>query len=160
MSAELLFVIFLAAGISAGLTGMLFKPGAWYNTLIKPSFTPPNWVFPVVWTSIYILSAAAAARVAGVGQDGLMLEPKTGLALALWALQIALNTLWTPVFFAAHRMGLGMAVLAALWLVVAVMMVVFFSLDLIAGVLLVPYLAWLSLAAALNWRVWRDNPKA
>lgn len=159
MSAELLFVIFLAAGVSAGLTGVLFKPGVWYNGLIKPSFTPPNWVFPVVWTSIYILSAAAAARVAGVAQSGVMLEPATGLALALWALQIALNTLWTPVFFAAHRMGLGMGVLAALWLVVAAMIVVFFSLDLIAGVLLLPYLAWLSLAAALNWRVWRDNPK-
>lgn len=145
-----LFVIFLLANTAAAATGFVFKPGTWYQGLRKPAFTPPNWAFPVVWTSLYILSALAAARVA-------VLNEAAGLALALWALQVALNTLWTPVFFGAHRLGAGMAILAALWLVVAAMVPVFWRLDALAGAALVPYLLWLTLAGLLNWRVWRDN---
>ena len=140
---------FLIACGAAAATGVLFKPGAWYRGLTKPSFTPPNWVFPVAWTTIYILLALAGARLAVL--------PGAELAMALWAAQIALNTLWTPVFFGAHRMGLGMAVMAVLWLVVAALVVTAFRLDLWAGVMLLPYLVWLCIAAALNWRIWRDN---
>lgn len=143
------FALFLIASAAAAATGIIFKPGEWYVGLTKPGFTPPNWVFPVAWTYLYVSVAYAAARVAGV--EGAQ------IALALFAVQIALNTLWTPVFFGAHRLGLGMAVLACLWVAVAAMMLAFFQLDLIAGLLVIPYLAWLSLAAALNFRVWRDN---
>ena len=72
-------------------------------------------------------------------------------------LQIALNTLWTPVFFGAHRMGLGAAILLLLWLTVATMLWQFWRLDGWAALMILPYLAWLSLAAALNVRIWRDN---
>ena len=147
----LLFVIFLLANTAAAATGIIFKPGAWYDGLRKPGFTPPKWAFPVVWTSLYVLSALAAARLA--------MLPGAGVALALWALQVALNTLWTPVFFGARRMGAGMAILAALWLTVAALIVVAWRLDLWAGAMLTPYLVWLTLAGALNWRVWRDNPQ-
>ena len=75
----------------------------------------------------------------------------------LWALQIALNTLWTPVFFGAHRMAAGMLVIALLWLVLAISSVVFLRTDLVAGLLILPYFAWIGLASALNWRIWRDN---
>lgn len=143
------FALFLIASAAAAATGIIFKPGEWYVGLTKPGFTPPNWVFPVAWTYLYVSVAYAAARVAGV--EGAQ------IALALFAVQIALNTLWTPVFFGAHRLGLGMAVLACLWVAVAAMMLAFFQLDLIAGLLVIPYLAWLSLAGALNFRVWRDN---
>lgn len=144
-----LFLTFLAASAAAAATGMIFKPGDWYAGLDKPDWTPPNWAFPVVWTVLYVTGAWAAARVA--------LQPAAGQALAFWALQIALNTLWTPVFFGARRMGLGMAVIAALWLTLLAMLVAFWRLDLLAGLLVLPYLAWVSLAAGLNWRVWRDN---
>ena len=90
-----LFAIFLGACFAAGATGALFPPGAWYSTLKKPSWTPPNWLFPVAWTTLYLCMAAAAARVAGA--EG------SAFAMALWALQIALNTLWTPVFFGLRR---------------------------------------------------------
>ena len=80
--------------------------------------------------------------------------------MALWAAQIALNTLWTPVFFGAHRMGMGVAVIALLWLGVAALTVLAFRLDRVAGALLLPYLAWLSLAGALNYRLWQMNPGA
>lgn len=84
-------LIFLAACAAAGATGTLFQPGEWYQRKKRPAFTPPNWVFPVVWTTLYVLMAWAAARLAAISGSG--------IALALWSLQIALNTLWTPLFF-------------------------------------------------------------
>ena len=147
-----LFLIFMIASAAAATTGIIFRPGSWYDGLRKPSFTPPKWAFPVAWSTIYLLSAIAAARVA--------LLPGAGLALALWAAQIALNTLWTPTFFGARRMALAMGVMAVLWVVVAGMVIQFWMIDWRSGLMLLPYLAWLCVAAALNWRVWRDNPGA
>lgn len=144
------FLFFLIACGAAAASGMFFQPGAWYAGLQKPGFTPPGWVFPVVWTTLYVLIAWAAARLAPL--------PGAGLVLALWAAQIALNTLWTPVFFGAHRLGAAMAILALLWLVVAALTVLAFRLDRLAGTLLLPYLAWLTLAGTLNFRLWQDNP--
>ncbi|MDO5605142.1 MAG: TspO/MBR family protein [Paracoccus sp. (in: a-proteobacteria)] len=143
------FFTFLAACAAAAATGSIFLPGAWYQGLKKPAWTPPKRAFPIIWTALYVISAIAATRIAQ--------HPGAAPGLALWSLQIALNTLWTPVFFGARRMGTGMAVIAALWVVVALMVLVFLRIDLIAGLMMVPYLAWLSLAAALNWRIWRDN---
>lgn len=147
-----LFLIFLLASAAAAATGIIFRPGAWYDGLKKPGFTPPKWAFPVAWTTIYLLSALAATRVA--------LLPGAGLALALWSAQIALNTLWTPLFFGARRMALAMVVMATLLVTVASMTLAFWQLDWRAGLMLLPYLGWLGVACALNWRVWRDNPGA
>ncbi|MGZ3215570.1 tryptophan-rich sensory protein TspO [Paracoccus sp. T5] len=147
-----LFLIFILASAAAAATGVIFRPGAWYDGLRKPGFTPPKWAFPVAWSAIYLLSAMAAARVAPL--------PGAGLALALWAAQIALNTLWTPVFFGARQIALGMVVIATLLVTVASMTVTFWQLDGLAGLMLLPYLAWLCVAAGLNWRIWRDNPGA
>ena len=148
----MLLAIFLLASLAAAATGIIFKPGAWYEGLAKPAFTPPKWAFPVAWSVIYVLSAWAASRLAVL--------PGNGTVMALWAAQIALNTLGTPVLFGAHRMGLGMGVMAVLWLVLAALVTLAFRLDAVAAVLLLPYLVWLCIAAALNWRVWRDNPGA
>lgn len=146
----ILFPIFLLASVAAAATGIIFKPGPWYDGLRKPGFTPPKWAFPVAWTIIYLLSAWAATRVADL--------PGAGPALALWAAQIALNTLWTPVFFGARQMATGMVIIATLLVTVAAMTVAFWSLDWRAGAMLLPYLAWLGVASGLNWRIWRDNP--
>jgi benzodiazapine receptor len=146
----LYFGIFLCACAAAGTTGGMFQPGEWYKSLAKPSWTPPNWLFPVAWTTLYLCMAGAGARVAGM--EG------SGLALALWALQIALNTLWTPVFFGKRNIRGGLIVLVALWLSVAACMIALFMLDWIAGVLFLPYLAWVSTAGALNFSVMRLNP--
>ena len=86
------------------------------------------------------------------------LAPGAGLALALWGLQLALNTLWTPVFFGLRRLRGGLVIIGALWLSVAAMTWAFFQVDWIAGLALVPYLAWVSVAAGLNFAVWRLNP--
>lgn len=145
------FSVFFAACIAAGSTGALFAPGEWYERLSKPSWTPPNWVFPVAWSILYILMALSAARVAVL--DG------TALAMAFWALQIALNTLWTPIFFGLRNMRAAMLVIVALWLAVAATLAAFWQQDIWAGLMLVPYLVWVSIAAALNFSVWRRNPR-
>ncbi|MCW6056257.1 tryptophan-rich sensory protein TspO [Pseudomonas fragariae (ex Marin et al. 2024)] len=143
------FFIFLLACCAAGATGIIFKPGAWYESLEKPSFTPPNWAFPVAWTTIYLLLAWAGYR--------LTLIPGSEVVLALWAAQIALNTLWTPVFFGANRLVAAMVILVLLWVVVAAMIVMALQLDIITGLILFPYLVWLSVAAALNFSILRHN---
>ena len=144
------FLVFLATCMSAGATGALFEPGAWYARLTKPSWTPPNWAFPAVWASLYILMALAATRVAG--QDG------SALAMALWGLQIALNTLWTPVFFGLRRMRAALVVIGALWCAVAATLAAFWAIDMIAGLMFVPYLVWVTIAGALNRSVLVLNP--
>ena len=151
-----LFLVFLAACFAAGATGALFQPGEWYRSLRKPSWTPPDWLFPVAWTVLYLSMSAAAARIALLAGT----DPAAGLALAFWALQIALNTLWTPVFFGLRRMGGGMVVLAGLWVAVAATLVAFWRLDAVAGLLILPYLGWVTVAGALNFSVWRLNRSA
>ncbi|WP_024667892.1 tryptophan-rich sensory protein TspO [Pseudomonas syringae] len=143
------FFIFLLACSAAAATGIIFKPGAWYESLQKPAFTPPNWAFPVAWTTLYLLLAWAGYR--------LTLLPGSETVLALWAAQIALNTLWTPVFFGANRVTVAMVILALLWIVVATMIVMALQLDIITGLILFPYLVWLSVAAALNFSILRHN---
>ncbi|RLU11804.1 sensory protein TspO [Pseudomonas prosekii] len=143
------FFVFLLACGAAASTGIMFKPGPWYQALIKPRFTPPNWLFPVAWTAIYLLISWAGYR--------LSLIPGSQEVLALWAAQIALNTLWTPVFFGAHRIFAGMVIISLLWLVVAAMVVLAMCLDVITGLILLPYLAWLCVAAALNFSILRNN---
>ncbi|KGS15054.1 MULTISPECIES: tryptophan-rich sensory protein TspO [Pseudomonas syringae group] len=143
------FYIFLLACCAAAATGIIFKPGAWYESLKKPAFTPPNWAFPVAWTTIYLLLAWAGYR--------LTLIPGSETVLALWAAQIALNTLWTPVFFGANRLVAAMVILVLLWIVVATMIVMALQLDIVTGLILFPYLVWLSVAAALNFSILRHN---
>jgi tryptophan-rich sensory protein len=146
-----LFAIFLTACFAAGSTGGLFPPGDWYARLNKPRWTPPDWLFPVAWTTLYVCIAAAGARAA--------VSEGNSLAMALWALQIALNGLWTPVFFGLRRMRLGLMVLGALWLSVAATLVALWQVDMWAGLLFVPYLVWVSVAGALNLAVIRLNPQ-
>ena len=147
-----LFLVFLAACFAAGATGELFPTGAWYESLEKPRWTPPDWAFPVAWMSIYVLISYAGARIALL--DG------SGLALALFALQFSLNTLWTPVFFGVRRIGLGFAIVVALWASVLATCVAFWLLDPVAGALFLPYVLWASIASALNLAVWRLNPNS
>lgn len=148
----ILFLIFLATCLAAGSTGALFQPGEWYKRLDKPSWTPPDWVFPITWMVLYVCIAGAASRAAPLDASG--------YAMAVFALQIALNTLWTPVFFGLRKMAGGMLVIVGLWMSVAATMGLFWQLDPIAGGLFLPYLIWVTIAAALNYSVWRRNAEA
>ncbi len=146
----LIFGVFFAACLGAGVTGGLFPPGDWYRQLKKPSWTPPDWVFPVTWMVLYVCMALAAARVA--------VRPDNGLAMAFWSMQIAFNALWTPVFFGLKKIRLGLVVVAVLWASVLCCLLALWQVDWIAGALFVPYLIWVTIATALNAAVWRLNP--
>ena len=151
-----IFFVFLLACGPAAATGAMFSPGEWYDSLKKPGWTPPNWLFPVAWTALYVCMALAAERVAR--QSGV--SAAVGMALALYALQLGLNCLWTPVFFGLRQMRAGMLVLVLLWVAVAATLVAFWQVDRVAGLLFLPYLTWVTVAGALNWSVVTLNPDA
>jgi tryptophan-rich sensory protein len=145
-----LFLTYLGACGAAAATGAMIQPGAWYDGLNKPSWTPPRWVFPVAWTSLYFLISLAGMRIGHA--------PGSTQATALWSLQIALNTLWTPIYFGLHRIRAAMVVMVCLWLSVFLATISFFGVDFLAGVLFLPYLLWVSIAGALNFSMMRLNP--
>jgi benzodiazapine receptor len=126
--------------------------GAWYPTLTKPPFNPPNWLFGPVWTVLYVAMAIAAWRVwklrARVAVSG---------ALGLYAGQMALNFAWSLIFFGLHRVGVALIDILALLLALAATTIAFWRKDRLAGLLMAPYLAWVSFAALLNFEIWRLN---
>lgn len=140
---------FVVTVFLASLTGAIFRPGTWYKTLSKPGWTPPDVVFPIVWSTLYIAMAIAAWRV----WDLAGWHP----ALAIWALQLVLNALWSAVFFGMRKPGLALAEVVLLWLAVAANLYAFAQIDAIAGWLLAPYLIWVTIAATLNLEIVRLN---
>ncbi|MDQ2088968.1 tryptophan-rich sensory protein TspO [Marimonas arenosa] len=141
----------LSACAAAAVSGMLFKPGAWYAGLSKPWWTPSNWMFPVVWAVLYVTMSVAAARVAAL--------PDGAVLLALWATQIAFNTLWSGVFFGLRDIRTALIVMAVLWLSVMVTTAFFWQADVIAGALFSGYLSWITVALALNFSVRSQNAR-
>jgi len=146
----LLFFMFLAATFAAGSTGALFPTGEWYKQLNKPSWTPPNWLFPIAWTSLYLLMSFAGARVAVL--DG------NAYAMAFWAMQIAFNAIWTPVFFGLRNLKGSLPFMAGLWLSVLGALIYHWQIYLLAALDFVPYLIWVTVAASLNLAMGRLNP--
>lgn len=144
--------LFLLACFAAASTGALFRPGAWYDRLDKPAWTPPDWLFPVAWTVLYLMIALAPWLVwRRAGLAG------AALPLAVWAVQLALNAAWSWLFFGLRRMDWAFAEVLALWLAIAAMIALFWPISPAAGLMMVPYLLWVSFAAALNFAVWQRN---
>ncbi len=133
--------------------GAQFSPGDWYGQLAKPPWTPPSWVFPPVWTILYVMMSVAAWLV--WSQKGFTEAP---LALALFMLQLLLNGLWSWFFFGMQNISLGLVDIVLLWFVLVATLVAFWRQRPIAGWLLVPYLVWVSYAASLNIAIWLMNP--
>lgn len=129
-------------------------PGDWYASLAKPGWTPPPWVFGPAWTILYAMMAVAAWRL-WRRRDA---RPRASRrALALFAVQLALNLAWTPVFFGMQRPDLALAVILLLWVAIAATIVAAWKACKTAAALLVPYLAWVTFATALNAAIWRLN---
>lgn len=125
----------------------------WYPTLTKPSFTPPGWLFAPVWTVLYALMGIAAFLVWRKSTE----DTASQKALVLFGIQLVLNGTWSFAFFGAQSPILGLIVITALWGVLAWTTERFFRVRRVAGGLLVPYLAWVTYAWALNAGIWMLN---
>jgi len=143
----------LALSFSAAALGSLFLPGEWYARLQKPSWNPPNWIFGPVWTALYVMMAVAAWLVWKRGGVAAQRLP-----LTLFLVQLLFNALWSPLFFGLKNPGLALFNIGLLWLALLATIVAFGKARLIAGVLLVPYLAWVTFASVLNFALWQLNP--
>lgn len=133
-AAFIIGVVVIGGGI-----GVSTLPGAWYVGLQKPGFTPPNWLFGPMWTTLYVLIGWVGAR-----------KWLYGGAARLWWAQMALNFLWSPVFFGAQQPFAALLVIVAMWAVIAGFILREWRNDRLSAVLFLPYLAWVSLATALN----------
>jgi tryptophan-rich sensory protein len=146
-------LLFLVAVMVVASTGIFFKPGEWYASLSKPRWCPPDWLFGPAWTVLYVTIAVSGWLVwRSVGFAA------AAPAFAIYAAQLVLNAAWSAIFFGARRMDLALAELVLLWLSIAATIFVFLPHHAIAGLLLLPYLAWVTFAGVLNFAMWRLNP--
>lgn len=143
---------FFAACILAASSAAIYRPDDWYERLAKPSWQPPGYLFGPVWMVLYAMIAVSGwlvwrelGWVAGA------------LPLGIYAVQLVLNGLWSVLFFGTRRMGLACVEMAALWLAILATIGAFYPVRADAALLLIPYLAWVSFAFALNFTIWRLN---
>jgi len=138
-----------------GLAGVATSRGVaeWYPTLVKPAFTPPSWVFGPVWTVLYVTMGVAAFLVWRRGLDA----GGVRISLAVFLVQLALNGLWSVLFFGMKAPGAAFVEIIVLWISIAVTTGLFWRVAPLSGVLLLPYLAWVTFAAVLNGSLWALN---
>lgn len=145
-----LLLAFVAAAIGALAS---VNAGAFYAQLLRPSWAPPAWLFGPVWTALYALIGIAAWLVWRA--HGFR---RAGPALTLFIVQLAVNALWSWLFFAWHEGALAFAEILVLWALIVSTIIAFSRLEALAALLLLPYLAWVSFATALTLSVWKLNP--
>lgn len=155
LSSIVALAVFALAAFGAACSGAMFTPGEWYERLNHPSWRPPNWIFPAVWTPLYCMIAASGFLVwQEVGWTG------APLALVVYFVHLGFNFAWSAVFFGLRRPDWALVEVAGLWLSIVATMALFWPIDALAGWLLVPYLVWVSFAAFLNWTILKLNPEA
>jgi translocator protein len=148
----LTLIPFVALCTAAAAMGELFPRGQWYESLRKPDITPDGWVFGAVWTPLYAMIAVAGWL--------LWEQCRNCWAMRLWFLQLALNALWTAVFFGLHRPDLALVEIVVLWAAIAATVVASWRVEQTAAWLLAPYLAWVTFATVLNANFWLLNRSA
>lgn len=156
---QLFFAVALSQ--SAGLLGAFFTASSvavWYPTLVKPALNPPAWVFGPVWTALYVLMGVAAFMVWRVYEKSSGSKKHFArIALALFALQLALNAWWSIIFFGQQQLGFALLEVVCLWLAIVATIYYFAKLSRTAAWLLVPYVLWVSFASYLNYSLWMLN---
>lgn len=145
------WISFLPFSVVA-LSGGLFRPGAWYKTLNKPPWTPPNWLFTPAWTSLYLMMAVAGWLVWRA--DG------GGLALGLWLINLVLNAAWSWLMFGRQKIRAALVDAVAMLVTILAFIFAAWVVNKTAALLFFPYLAWVAFAAMLNWDILRRNPQA
>lgn len=142
---------FIGAVFLTALSGAKYSPGPWYEKLNKPSWQPPNWLFPIAWSILYVMIAIS----------GWLIWKEVGavtLPLIVYGIQLVLNFMWSWLFFGKKRMDLALFEVGLLWLSIVALVVLFYPINATAAWLLLPYLAWVSFAAFLNFTMLRLNP--
>jgi len=143
MSGRAAILPFILLVVGGGLLiGFFTAPGEWYAALAKPSFNPPNWLFGPVWTILYVMIAIAGWRV--------WQADRSGTAMKLWWLQLVLNFLWSPSFFALQNITLALVIILALLLTILAFIATAWKTDRLAAWLFVPYASWVAFASLLN----------
>jgi tryptophan-rich sensory protein len=146
-------LLFVGTALGVGSLGILFLPGPWYAGLSKPAWTPPDSWFGPIWAVLYLSMGIAAWLVWSERY-----HRARNASLLAYGIQLLINALWVPVFFGAKNIGAALFVIVALWLSVAWTLREFSRVKLSAAWLLVPYIAWATLAVALNLSIWKHNP--
>ena len=146
-----LVVCFAASAVGAIAS---IQARSFYGQLVQPAWAPPGWLFGPVWTALYALMAIAAWLVWRSGGFR-----ANRVALSMFLVQLALNSLWSWLFFAWHRGALAFVDIVLLWVLIVATLISFWRVRLLAGALLIPYLLWVSFASILNYSVWQSNPK-
>ncbi len=152
LRSTLTLLAFVLVTFAAPACSAFIAPGAWYAALNKPAWNPPSWIFGPAWTLLYTLMAIAAWLVWRRGGFRAQRGP-----LTWYAIQLALNAAWTPIFFGAHALGWGLVEIVALWTAILITLLRFHRVRPGAAWLLAPYLAWVTFATALNFTLWRLN---
>ncbi len=154
-----LLICFGAAALGAIATSQSVM--TWYRTLERPTWAPPDWLFGPVWTLLYAMMAVAAFLVwrRGFGVPGQIpdLRPAARIALVVFGVQLALNALWSWLFFAMRSPLAGLVEIVVLWIAIAATIALFWPLSRVAAGMMVPYLAWVTFATALNGALWWMN---
>jgi len=145
-----LVLTFAVAAVGGAVTASSVQ--TWYPTLNKPAFNPPDWIFGPVWTALYAMMAMSAALVWAGARP-----PARRTAITWFLIQLALNLGWSLLFFGLQQVALAFGWLVLLWLAIAMTIRSFWPVSRPAGLLLVPYLAWVSFAGLLNFHIWRLN---
>ncbi len=141
--------VFIALVAAVAFAAGQFMPGAWYATIAKPSWTPPGWLFGPVWSLLYLMIAVAGWLV--------WQNDAARPARPIWAAQLLLNGIWSPVMFGLHQIGLALVVIVAIWLAIVAFIALAWRPARWAALLFMPYLAWVSFATALNFAIWWLN---
>lgn len=138
---------------SAGFIGLVFTSSAiptWYDSLKKPFFSPPNWIFGPVWTILYTLMGISAYLVWRQGIN----DPHVKTALIIFGVQLFLNAIWSPIFFGFKAIHVALIVIAIMWIAILLTILAFFKISTVAAILLIPYILWVSFATILNFSLW------
>lgn len=150
----LLLLLLVCQGVgAAGALATLSSVNSWYVSLIKPSFNPPSWIFGPVWTLLYGMMALACWLVLRAPGEG----RSRAAAVRLFLLQLAANGIWSPLFFGLRNPGLALVDIVILWVLIGLTVKAFRPLSKAAFLLMLPYWAWVSFAALLNFSLWRLN---
>ncbi len=146
-----LIIVFVAGGIGTIFT--LSQIPTWYAALVKPSWAPPNWVFGPVWTTLYVLIGIALFLVWREGIN----RKDVKIALSIFAVQLILNVLWSVIFFGYNSLFGGLITVIILWIAILANIIAFYRVSKPAGLLLIPYIIWVSIASYLNYSVYILN---